>query len=585
MKPLKPTEFASIFDRHESYWDERRAEMRRMRHAYLMRFWKREGDFDRELLVETSRAYELVESYVASLFVRDPSVVVKPDIHGHGKPKVSEAVVNRWLRQWRDAIEDGLRLSLIYPFAALKLSVSHRTSLLDRVEVAALAPWDVIVDDTVSTWSAQRWTGHRYLIPLEEAKRRYGNRDYSERIYERYIENIDGDTAEIPTTGGNSGFGTQAEDRFVMVVEVFDLLHDKMYVWSPDWKRDKWLYDGVALEIGVEDEQEEKYSKIPYQTTAGTYRVPIIPMYLSREPDCPMRGYSSLRRVYDQLREVNNIRTFQAQGTRRAARMLVTARGVLDEEAKSKYAQGQDGEVIEVELSKGQTMSEIMQPIPHNPVPAELERYAQIVDEDFSRGSVMAPFSRGQATQATATEIQAMAAYTASEIGRMARSRDQCITALAACYLTMIGTLLGDDADIVRLEDEVVALQADDVLGDFDLYAQDSGNTPMSEAARKQEIERLTPILQALGVPNEALLNMLVRTFELPPQLVREAAEAKQEAEAMMAQQQAMGGPPGAGAEMAPGPGSDTAMTAPELSQARGGKARIQMALPEGGVV
>jgi len=298
-----------------------------------------------------------------------------------------------------------------------------------------------------------------------------------------------------------------------------------------------------------------------------------------------MRGYSSLRRVYDQLREVNNIRTFQAQGTRRAARMLVTARGVLDEEAKSKYAQGQDGEVIEVELSKGQTMSEIMQPIPHNPVPAELERYAQIVDEDFSRGSVMAPFSRGQATQATATEIQAMAAYTASEIGRMARSRDQCITALAACYLTMIGTLLGDDADIVRLEDEVVALQADDVLGDFDLYAQDSGNTPMSEAARKQEIERLTPILQALGVPNEALLNMLVRTFELPPQLVREAAEAKQEAEAMMAQQQAMGGPPGSGAEMAPGPGSDTAMTAPELSQARGGKARIQMALPEGGVV
>ena len=107
----------------------------------------------------------------------------------------------------------------------------------------------------------------------------------------------------------------------------------------------------------------------------------------------------------------------------------------------------------------------------------------------------------------------------------------------------------------------------------------------MSEAARKQEIERLTPILQALGVPNEALLNMLVRTFELPPQLVREAAEAKQEAEAMMAQQQAMSGPPGAGAEMAPGPGSAPGMSAPELSQERGGKARIQMALPEGGVV
>tara|TARA_R100000655_G_scaffold15059_2_gene33546 strand:+ start:558 stop:2291 length:1734 start_codon:yes stop_codon:yes gene_type:complete len=575
-RKLKPTEFAAIFDRHKSYWDDRRAEMRRLRHAYLMRFWKRAGNYDEELLVETSRAYELVESYVASLFVRDPAVVVKPDIHGHGKPKVSEAVANRWLRRWRDSIEDGLRLSLIYPFAALKLSISRRTNVLDRVEVAAVAPWDIIVDDTVSTWHAQRWCAHRYLIPLDEAKERYGNKKYSERLYERYIEHIDGETAELPTEGGNSGFGTQAEDRFVMIVEVFDLVNNKMYVWSPDWKRDKWLYDGVDLDVGVDDEKIERFNEIPYKTTSGEFRMPIVPLYLSREPDCPMRGYSSLRRVYDQLREVNNIRTFQAQGTRRAARMLVTNRGVLDEEARSKYAQGQDGEVIEVDLSAGQTIADIMQPIPHNPVPAELQRYAQVVDDDFSRGSVMAPFTRGQATQATATEIQALAAYTASEVGRMSRSRDEAITGLAACYLTMIGTLIGDDVDVVRLNDEVTALQGEDTLGDFDLYAEDSGNTPMSEAARKQEIERLTPVLQALGVPNEALLNMLVRTFELPPQLVREAAAAQEAQQAAMVQDPAA---------MAAGPGAGGGMAPEQLSQARGGPSRVEMALPPGGVV
>jgi len=227
--------------------------------------------------------------------------------------------------------------------------------------------------------------------------------------------------------------------------------------------------------------------------------------------------------------------------------------------------------VIEVDLSQGQTINDLMMPIPHNPVPAELERYAQIVDDDFSRGSVMAPFTRGQATQATATEIQALAAYTASEVGRMSRSRDEAITGLAACYLTMIGTLMGDDVDVVRLNDEVVTIGADDMLGDFDLYAEDSGNTPMSEAARKQEVERLTPVLQALGVPNEALLNMLVRTFELPPQLVREAADAQS---AMAAQAEAQAGPP-MGGEVAP----------EQLSQARGGPARVEMALPPGGVV
>ena len=85
---LSPKEFASIFDRHEAYWDDRRAEMRRMRHAYLMRFWDRDDmQAPEDLLVETARAYELVESFVASLFVRDPSVVIKPDIHGHGDPR------------------------------------------------------------------------------------------------------------------------------------------------------------------------------------------------------------------------------------------------------------------------------------------------------------------------------------------------------------------------------------------------------------------------------------------------------------------------------------------------------------------
>lgn len=572
---LSAKDFAAIYDRHEAYWEDRRAEMRRLRHAYLMRFWERTGE-EEDLLIETARAYELVESFIASLFVRDPSVVVKADIHGHGNPDVSERVVNRWLRQRRAAVEDGLRLALIYPFSALKLSVGRGQSPMNRIEVAAVAPWDVIVDDTASTWTSQRHCAHRYLLPLSEAQKRYGRKDYEQRIYARYIEQFAPDTVDLPTEGGNSGHTLNHAERFVMVVEVYDLDSGKMYVWSPDWKRDKWLYDGIELEVEQEtgEASVEKFADIPFKTASGQVRVPLVPLYLSREPDCPMRGYSTLRRVYDQLREVNHMRTFQAQGVRRAARMLVTQRGVLDEEAKAKYAQGQDGEVIEIDLSVGQSIADIMSPIPHNPVPAELERYAQQVDSDFSRGSVMAPFTRGQATEATATEIQALAAYTASEIGRMARQRDQAITDIAAGYLAMLGTILGDEGDMVSVDDQLVALQSEDVLGDFDLWAEDSGNTPMSEAVRKQELERLTPMLQALGVPNEALLDMLVRAFELPASLPAAAAQNMQQQQAAMA---AAAGPGGAAVPPEVPP--------EELSQARGGPSRVELALPEGGVV
>jgi hypothetical protein len=577
-KPMTPKQFAAIFDRHEEYWDDRRPEMRRLRHAYLMRFWKRTGDYEETLLVETARAYELVESYVASLFVRDPSVVVKADLHGQGEPEVAEQVVNRWLRRSRGAIEDGLRLALIYPFAALKLSVGRAKNPLNRIDIAAVSPWDVIVDDTASSWHSQRFCAHRYLIPLEEAKRRYGAKDYDNRVYARYIEQFDNENTGMSVDSPpNSGFDIGAKEQFVMVVEVYDLQTNKLRVWSPDWKRDKWLYDGVEVEVEQETGESamEKFDEIPFKTASGETRIPLVPMYLSREPDCPMRGYSSLRRVYDQLREVNNMRTFQAQGVRRAARMLVTVRGLLDEEAQSQYAQGQDGEVIEVDLSQGQSIGDILTPLPHSPVPAELERYAQVVDDDFSRGSVMAPFTRGQATQATATEIQALAAYTASEIGRMARQRDQAITDSAAAYLAMLGTVLGDEGDMVSINGMMTALQSEDVLGDFDMWAEDSGNTPMSEAARKQEVERLTPMLQALGVPNDALLSMLTRTFELPASIPA-AAEANmaqmQEQAAAMAAQEGAAGP----VEEVP----------PEaLSQARGGPSRVELALPEGGVV
>ena len=574
MKPMRPEEFAALYDKHEDYWDDRRSEMRRLRHAYLMRFWRREGNYDESLLVETSRAYELVESYIASLFVRDPSVVVKDDIHGNGDPKLSAAVANLWLRKSRSALEDALRLALIYPFAGIKLATRQASNVLNRVTPSAVSPWDIIVDDTASSWEEQRYCAHRYYLPLEEAKERYGNRKYNPRVYARYIEVVDDDMADAAEVPPNSGHMNPKRERFVMVVEVFDLRNGKMYVWSPDWKRDQWLYKGVEMVTGVDEESTESFDDIPYKTTSGTYRLPIIPLYLSREPDCPMRGYSSLRRVYDQLREVNNMRTFQAQGVRRAARMLVTLRGVLDEEARSKYAQGQDGEVIEVDLSPGQSMSDILQPVPHSPVPAELQRYAEVVDDDFSRGSVIAPFTRGEATQATATEIQALAAYTASEIGRMARSRDACITAITESYLAMLGTLLGEDTDLISIEGKVEVLAADDVLGEFDLYAEDSGNTPMSEVVRKQELERLVPMLQVLGVPNEMLLQLIVRSFDLPADLMVAPPPAPEPT---------MGSDP----TMAGGPSAVEAGALPPemLAGAQGGPARIEGALPPGGVV
>ena len=527
---ITPKLARTIYESHNYYWDERRPEMRRLRNAYLMRYWQRSIAYDDSLLIETSRAYELIESYVASLFVRDPSVVVKPDLRGAGDPTITEEVANYWLLNTRREIEDALRMALIYPWAGMKLCANDTVDVLRRVDMTPVAPWDVIIDDAASSWNTQRYIGHRYYLPLQEAQRKYGKKQYAKRSFARYIDRQDEDDTPAYRSD-DDGIGQPVGD-YVLVVEFYDLVDDKMFVWSPDYKNgEKFLYDGIALDVGIPEEDDgelepEKFTAIPFRTASGKPVVPIVPIFMSREPDEPLRGYSALRRVYDQIVEINTIRTFQANGIRKAARQWMVAKGLLDPESMAKIAQGQDGEFIEVELSPGQDLRSSIAPVPHTPTPPELEVYEQQVESDFSRGSVMAPFTRGQATKATATEVTALAAYSASEIGRQARERDSAIAQVAQTYVVMLATLMDDDDFVVRLGGRATVVKPDDLRGDFQFFAQDSGSTPMSEAVKKQEFTTLIPMLQQLGVSNETILKTLVRAYDLPEDFLPEEEPA-----------------------------------------------------------
>ena len=511
---ITPEMARRIHDNHEAYWRDRRPEMRRLRNAYLMRYWQRNMSYDANLLIETSRAYEIIESFVASLFVRNPAVVVKADIRGHGDHELTQEVVNTWLTDARREIEDAMRQSLIYPWAAMKLSPTSAKDVLRRVQVTAVGPWDILVDDAAGSWQTQRFVGHQYYVSIKEATERYGDHDYAQRTFKRYIDYQDDDD-DAPALRRDEDPIARTLDDYILVVEFYDLIDQRMVVWSPDYNEGKtFLYDGIEMDVGIEG-IGEKFDGIPFRTVSDRPIVPIVPLYMSREPDEPLRGFSALRRVYDQVVEINTIRTFQANGIRRAARQWIVEKGLLDDQAMSKIAQGQDGEFIEIEVSPGQDLRTAIAPMPHSPVPPELQTYEQQVDNDFARGSIMAPFTRGEATKATATEITALAAYSASEIGRMARERDAAIAQVAQSYAVMLATLLGDEQEMVRLDEKVQVLTAEDLTGDFGYFAEDSGATPMTEAVRKQELMNLIPVLQALGPPNEVILKNLVRVYGL----------------------------------------------------------------------
>ena len=206
---------------------------------------------------------------------------------------------------------------------------------------------------------------------------------------------------------------------------------------------------------------------------------------------------------------------------RRAARQWIVKKGVFSDEEMSKLALGADGEYIEAELSTGQEIAGSIISVPHTPVPAELEQYVNQVNQDFQRGSVLAPFSRGEATKATATEVTALASYSSSEIGRLARERDSMIEQCAELYTSMMRVFLSDDPDIIVINGKPSVVRTEDLEGDFAFYALDAGSTPVSEAVKKQEFIQSVGLLQQLGVAPDKILAELVRRLSLPEDFLK----------------------------------------------------------------
>lgn len=523
---LKAFQVRAIFEAHTKYWEDKQPEMQSYRHLYMTEFWQ--GDKATLGLVETPRAYEMIESTVASLFAKNPAVVVKPDLRNRGNAPLAQLVTNEFFSgdSARIACDDSLRHALMYGNGAIKLYVrdEQQPEPLARIGIEPIHPWDVVVDDTARCWEDQRFVGHLYLVPLTDVHGRFGRKaeSFTPRKFVRYIEgNEHNQQHESP--------GDADIDQAVLILEFYDIANDALLFWSPDYKQGtEFVKDRTVLETGGDGEKaasREVYKQIPLRTAADTPVVPIIPVTMSRDPDYPLRGYSMLKRTADQFREFNLVRTAQSQAVRKSARQWLVAKGLLDDEAVSKVVEGVDGEIIEVDVEPGADLRQRFVPVPQEPVPADFQAYARQVDEDLQRGTILAPFTRGEATKATATEVQALAAYSATEVGRMARVRDAVIVQVARVYLHMLAVLMGDEPQVLYVNKRSVTLRPDHLAADFAIYAQEAGASPMGAAAKRSEFISLLPVLREAGVPNDKILKQLVELFELSEDILPDEKE------------------------------------------------------------
>jgi hypothetical protein len=495
-----------IFADHKDYWRQQASSLKRYKNAYESKFWEEEQYDSTMIRVETADAYGFVESYISSLFSKTPSVVIGADIAATGgDPKLAQAAANRFLYNQREQLEIASRLALIYQFSALKLSPVESDEMLDKVTIRALPCWEVMLDRDATAATDQRFIGHTYYLNMVEAKRKFGAKKFVAVPKENYFDEGGG-----PVSYTKQDYADLPDDYlYIEIVELYDLLHNEVYYWSPSYKNG----DGIILR-----------SEIPVRTYNDQPLAPIVPLFYSRSPSKPMEGLSSLARLYDQFYEKNILRTYWANAVRRDSRQYLYREGMVDEESLAKITAGVDGAMIAIDSD---TLSGIIQPVGVEPISSNFDRYLAAIDGDINRGSSLAPFARGEATKATATEITALAQYSASEIGKLARERDNSMESIINVYLRTL-VLLAEEGDkaVLNVEGEGRVITPEDLEGKFRINALDQGSTPLSDAIRKQNLLSLLPTLQGLGVPPEKIKEEIIRAYELPKNFLEAIPEA-----------------------------------------------------------
>jgi len=488
-----------VFNEHSSYWQDKATELRKYKNAYETRFWNDE-DYDRTMIrVETADTFSYVEGFIASLFSKSPAVVIGKDTAAStGDPALAQAAANRFLFSQREQLEIASRMAVIYDFSALKLTPKPSDDMLDKVTIRAIPCWEIIVDRDASGPEDQRFCGHTYYLNLVEAKEKFGGKKFNPVPKKDYF------SSDINSNNRNYSGKDRYQDfpddyLYIQIVELYDIVHDEVYFWSPDYDNGETLLER---------------SKIPVRTYDDQPLPNIVTLYFARVPSRPMEGLSAVSRVYDQFYEKNILRTYWANSVRRDSRQYLYKEGSIDEEGLAKVTAGVDGAMIAVDT---ESLDGIIKALPVEPISSNFDRYSNYIEQDINRGSILAPFSRGEATKATATEITALAQYSASEIGKMARDRDMAIESITNVYLRTIDLLTEEgDTAVIEVDNKAMVVTSQDLAGKFRIVALDQGHQPLSDALKKQNLVTLLPTLIQLGVQQDKILEEIVRSYDLP---------------------------------------------------------------------
>lgn len=562
--PLRPRQFTSavvrrIYDDWKLRTEERLEVYRRFNALWRTDYWKDRGlesdrytdlttSQDHQIRMELNRINNFVKSFLGPLFPQKIMAKIEPDDDGRGNAKKAQRWSNRWLRRrhTESRLIDLMLQAIVNDGACGKITIDHeRARIRDRVRFTILPWWEAIVDRDVTDIEGQRFIAHVYWIPRAVAVRRFQDPDLHGSAW---VDPL-GKQGLVPNQANAGTDNNAARQDHVCVVEWYNYADDYVFgeadptthrpLDTPTPLRDpttgkiltlRGRYETYLPEEPNGWDAPREVRPLPFVDVDGEQIPQMHPLVFEHEIGYPLRGLSTVERVYDMFRGAILLMSMDMNAARRNARQILLPKGWLGPKVSQDIARGVDGLVGEYEQpsADNRNIAQVAWKVDFGNIPSDNSRVAADINAEtktrpsFTQGGVD-PY-----VSATQTNLQNT--YAANEIGLMATARDICMEGIVRHQLVATVAAMrsdGPDAKVsVWIKGERLDVTAEDLDADFEITIKSGPATNAEADALRQRLLAVLPTLfEVLGGVQEGnaaavlMLDELVDVFELPDEL------------------------------------------------------------------
>jgi len=378
------------------------------------------------------------------------------------------------------------------------VSSTERIVQSDEPFVEYVSPYDIYFPENARRLEESRWIAQRITLPLDEVRSNPSFKNTKDVRPDTALESRDQELGRVDS------YATEEIYDSATIYEFYDMRTRTLTVFQLGM--DKALFKGP----------------IPYSHRYS----PFVQMRNFADGGNEIWAFGDLENVAALQEKMNEVFTEQVDNMRRSGNKYVAAKDTFDALARDRLESDEPDIVVEVDVPVGQSLRDILIPIPRASLPADVYN-AQAKFEDAMRQIL--GINDFQAGGVGADRMSAYAAAVVDGVATLrAKDKQQSVEKAAAQIFNILIRLCQEfmeDSTAIRLVGANGGVWADVdsavLSGEFDMRVEGgslSASNPAVRQARAMEmLGTVVPVLGGMGYDTEPALRHIIRDLGYDP--------------------------------------------------------------------